>query len=66
MDGFNLYYGGRGLCGRRTPGWRWLDLRALATSLVGRRTNWPDAQVARLVYCTARIDGLKPDQPPAP
>jgi hypothetical protein len=39
VDGFNLYYGGRGLCGRGTPGWRWLDLRALATSLAGRRTN---------------------------
>lgn len=58
VDGFNLYYGGRGLCGRGTPGWRWLDLRALATSLVARRTNWPDARVSRLVYCTARIDGL--------
>jgi hypothetical protein len=58
VDGFNLYYGGRGLCGRGTPGWRWLDLRALATSLVGRRANWPAAQVSRLVYCTARIDGL--------
>lgn len=58
VDGFNLYYGGRGLCGRGTPGWRWLDLRALATSLVARRTNWPDARVTRLVYCTARIDGL--------
>ena len=39
VDGFNLYYGARGLCGRGTPGW--LDLRALATDLVGRRTNWP-------------------------
>ena len=58
VDGFNLYYGGRGLCGRGTPGWRWLDLRALATSLVARRTNWPGARVTRLVYCTARIDGL--------
>ena len=26
--------------------------------LVGRRTSWPDPRVARLVYCTARIDGL--------
>ena len=48
VDGFNLDYGGRGLCGRGTPGWRWLDLRALATALVGRRTNWPQAQVSRL------------------
>src|SRR5271169_6200566 len=34
IDGFNLYYGARGLCGRGTPGWRWIDLRALATDLV--------------------------------
>jgi uncharacterized LabA/DUF88 family protein len=57
VDGFNLYYGGRGLCGRGTPGWRWLDLRALASALISKRTNWPDARVSRLVYCTARIDG---------
>jgi hypothetical protein len=57
VDGFNLYYGGRALCGRGTSGWRWLDLRALASSLIGRRTNWADAELARLVYCTARIDG---------
>jgi hypothetical protein len=57
IDGFNLYYGARGLCGRGTPGWRWLDLRALATDLAGRRSNWPGAQIDRVVYCTARIDG---------
>ena len=57
VDGFNLYYGGRGLCGRGTPGWRWLDLRGLAADLVGRRANWPSARVDRVVYCTARIDG---------
>jgi hypothetical protein len=56
IDGFNLYYGARGLCGRGTPGWRWIDLRALATDLVGRRTSWEGAQVERIVYCTARID----------
>jgi hypothetical protein len=55
IDGFNLYYGARGLCGRGTPGWRWIDLRGLATDLVGRRTNWAGAQVERVVYCTARI-----------
>jgi hypothetical protein len=57
IDGFNLYYGGRGLCGRGTPGWRWLDMRALATDLVGRRANWSGAELTRVVYCTARIDG---------
>src|SRR5215475_438364 len=56
VDGFNLYYGARGLCGRGTPGWRWLDLRGLAADLVGRRTSWAGAQVERVVYCTARID----------
>lgn len=57
VDGFNLYYGARGLCGRGTPGWRWLDLRALAADLVGRRTSWPGTRLERVVYCTARIDG---------
>jgi hypothetical protein len=56
VDGFNLYYGGRGLCGRGTPGWRWLDLRALATDLVHRRSGWHGAEMQRVVYCTARID----------
>jgi hypothetical protein len=58
VDGFNLYYGARGQLGRGTPGWRWIDLRGLATSLVARRTGWPDAHVTRVVYCTARIDGV--------
>ncbi len=57
VDGFNVYYGARGLCGRGTPGWRWLDLRALAVTLVSGRSSWAGAQVARVVYCTARIDG---------
>jgi hypothetical protein len=57
VDGFNLYYGARGLCGRGTPGWRWLDLRRLATDLAARRPGWAGAEVHRIVYCTARIDG---------
>jgi uncharacterized LabA/DUF88 family protein len=56
IDGFNLYYGARGICGRGTPGWRWLDLREFAADLLKRRGEWPGAQVERLVYCTARID----------
>jgi uncharacterized LabA/DUF88 family protein len=56
IDGFNLYYGGRDLCGRSTAGWRWLDVRALTEDLLSRRQNWPGAQIERLVYCTARID----------
>jgi hypothetical protein len=57
IDGYNLYYGGRSLCGRGRPGWRWLDLRALAQRLVATRSPWTGADVARVVYCTARIKG---------
>ena len=58
IDGFNLYYGGRGLMGGGgQPGWRWLDLRKLAKAIVATRTDWPGAQIARVVYCTAPIDG---------
>lgn len=57
VDAFNLYYGGRGLCGRSTAGWRWLDIRALAANLVSRRRNWSGATIDRVVYCTALIDG---------
>jgi uncharacterized LabA/DUF88 family protein len=56
VDGYNLYYGGRALCGRGTAGWRWLDIRALAQALVDERGNWPDATITRVVYCTARVD----------
>jgi uncharacterized LabA/DUF88 family protein len=52
VDGFNLYYGARGICGRGTPGWRWLDLRALATSLARSHRNWPDVQMHRVEYGT--------------
>jgi hypothetical protein len=57
VDAFNLYYGARGLCGRGTPGWRWLDLRSLGESLLARTPIWPEARLDRVVYCTARIDG---------
>jgi uncharacterized LabA/DUF88 family protein len=57
IDGFNLYYGARGLCGRGTAGWRWLDLRALGRRLVDQQSGWEAADVARVVYCTARISG---------
>lgn len=56
IDGFNLYYGGRGLCGRGTPGWRWLNLRALSQALIAP-LDWPGATLTRIVYCTAFIDG---------
>lgn len=56
VDGYNLYYGGRGLCGQGTPGWRWLDVRALAERLLANVPSWAGAQVHRIVYCTAVID----------
>lgn len=59
VDGLNLYYGGRSLCGRNEPGWRWLDIRRLASRLLTRRHDWltQGATIARLVYCTSFIDG---------
>jgi hypothetical protein len=59
VDGFNLYYGARALCGRGTPGWRWLDIRALASALVGERRDWEGARLTNIVYCTAIIDGAQ-------
>lgn len=58
IDGFNLYYGGRGtMGGPGQPGWRWLDLRRLATTLIAQHSGWAGAVVSRVVYCSARIDG---------
>ena len=56
IDAFNLYFGGRRLCGGSTAGWRWLDVRALAEDLISRRSDWPGATLERVVYCTAMID----------
>ena len=52
VDAFNVYYGGKDLCGRGVAGWRWLDLTALAESLLDP-VLWPAARVTRIVYCTA-------------
>ncbi len=58
VDGYNLYYGGRKACGRGATGWRWLDVRALASTLIAEQASlWPGATITRLVYCTARING---------
>ncbi|MGL5827206.1 MAG: hypothetical protein ACRCYU_20680 [Nocardioides sp.] len=54
IDGFNLYYGARGIFGRSTAGWRWLDLRSLGERLIAQRSSWPFTST-RVVYCTARI-----------
>lgn len=61
IDGYNLYYGGRRMIGREA-GWKWLDLRALATRLVAEQRAWTGARIERIVYCTARVhQGLNPD-----
>jgi hypothetical protein len=57
IDGFNLYYGGRGICGRSTSGWRWLDLRKLSNSLLANNSNWPGASLVHVVFCSTRING---------
>lgn len=59
VDGYNLYYGGRSLCGRGTAGWRWLDIRALAHTLITERRDWTGASIHRVVYCTARVDSVE-------
>jgi hypothetical protein len=49
---------GRKLCGRQVSGWQWLDIRALAASLAAEQSGrWGNATIARVIYCTARIDG---------
>lgn len=55
VDGFNLYYGARALCGKGLPGWRWLDLRAMGMSLLAVNSGWSSIHSLRVVYCTARI-----------
>jgi uncharacterized LabA/DUF88 family protein len=62
IDGFNLYYGAKSWCGAGTPGWRWLDIRALIASELS--AHWPTATISRLVYCTARVSGV--DDPTSP
>ncbi len=58
IDGYNLYYGGKGLAGGSgLPGWRWLDPRRLAQRVIDAHPEWPGAKAARVVYCTARING---------
>jgi len=55
VDAFNVYYGARSHCGRSVPGWRWLDLAALAMSLINPYV-WQEHELERLVYCTALRD----------
>jgi hypothetical protein len=58
VDGYNLYYGGRGLMGGSgLPGWRWLDPRVLSQNLLDSVSGWAGARADRVVYCTVRISG---------
>lgn len=57
IDGYNLYYGARRMCGRGTPGWRWLDIKSLVTSLVAANSGWVGPHQIDITYCTARVSG---------
>ena len=59
VDGLNVYHGGRHLCGRHAPGWRWFDLAASVERMIERNAAWAaqGATLHRLVYCTALIRG---------
>jgi len=57
VDGFNLYYGGRGICGRSIKGWKWLDIRALSIALIKNHSHWQNVSLERVVFCTARVSG---------
>ncbi len=51
VDAFNVYYGVKGRLGNG-PGWKWIDLRTLAS----RYAKWPGSTIDRVVYCTARVN----------
>lgn len=56
VDGYNLYYGARSVCGRGTAGWRWLDVRVLINNVIRAQGSWVGVTLTRIVYCTARVD----------
>lgn len=56
VDGFNLYYGARELCGRTNVGWKWLDLEALVNNVL-ESGDWYTGKIDRIVYCTALRSG---------
>lgn len=58
VDGFNLYFGGRANCGKAAVGWKWLDIRSLAESLVVGHSDWPEPHDLTVTYCTARVSGV--------
>ncbi len=56
VDGYNLYYGARSVCGRGTPGWRWLDVRSLIDDVIQVQGSWSGYRIEKIIYCTARVD----------
>jgi hypothetical protein len=65
IDGFNLYYGGKGLAAAAAAygagvRWKWLDLRRLLENLCEQRWRGRRAVVEHVIYCTARVLG-RPD-----
>ena len=62
IDGYNLYYGAKKQCSTGVGPWKWIDIRALVTSVISDQRSWSGATVDRIIYCTARIDArLNPD-----
>lgn len=57
VDGYNLYYGARRMCGRGTPGWRWLDIKSLIADVITEHSTWIGPNDVAVTYCTARISG---------
>lgn len=53
VDAFNLYYGGRGFCGRNATGWKWLNIFAFTQQIVEEHSNWSDFEIVRMAYCSA-------------
>jgi hypothetical protein len=64
IDGFNLYHGARSLCGRGSPGWRWLDVRGLIEDSFSAEWQSKGAVLERVVYCTAGVSGTRDPSSP--
>lgn len=56
VDGLNLFYANKRMFGSDKPGWRWLDIHALAATLISRSHLWSGAQLERVAYCSASFD----------
>src|ERR1700736_4691233 len=60
VDGFNLYKRGHALAGDAV-GWKWLDIRALATTLATDEWTHGPLEINRVVYCTTRVKPTVPN-----